>query len=59
MTRATNNFPEHVGCWEASGLSIAAYCKEYEFYKQTFNYHALCIKKKETVVADGNGFMQI
>ncbi len=59
MIKDTINFPEHVARWKASGLSMSAYCKEQGLNYQTFTYHALRIKKKETVAADGNGFVQI
>lgn len=38
---------------------MAAYCKEQGLNYQTFTYHALCIKKKETDATDGNRFVQI
>lgn len=59
MIKDTINFPEHVACWKESGLSMAAYCKEQGLNYQTFTYHALRIKKKETDAADGNSFVQI
>jgi len=59
MTKDTINFPEHVAQWKESGLSMAAYCKEQGFNYQTFTYHALRIRKKETISADANTFVQL
>lgn len=59
MIKDTINFPEHVGKWRASGMTMAAYCKELRLNYQTFTYHALRIKKKDTLAADGTGFVQI
>jgi len=59
MTKDTINFPEHVVRWKESGLSMAAYCKEQGFNYQTFTYHALRIRKKETISTDANTFVQL
>jgi len=59
MTKDTINFSEHVVRWKESGLSMAAYCKEQGFNYQTFTYHALRIRKKETISADANTFVQL
>ena len=59
MIKDTIIFPEQAAKWKESGLSMVAYCKEQGLNYQTFTYHALCIKKKETVASAGNRFVQI
>jgi len=48
MNKGNKNFAEQVATWKASGKSMAAYCKEQGLNYQTFTYHVLRMRKKET-----------
>jgi len=48
MNKDSKNFAEQVASWKESGLSMAAYCKEQGLNYQTFTYHVLRMRKKET-----------
>ena len=59
MNKDRINFPEHIARRKESGLSMAAYCKEYNLNYQTFTYHASRMKKKEAESNTPKSFIRI